>query len=241
MENHTFAPATTTFDPAHDPQQQTPSANTNQQRPPRRNYPRNNGANGANANNGPATDEKQEENGKVLKISSTSNSKSVAGALSHMCRQGDSPKMLATGAASVNQAVKALAISRGYLQENKIDLTCYPELRPGKSSGFLFDVVKSKRTTTTDVTVQQLKVSKTSSESALAGAIANKIRDNQRIALVAVGPDSVVHAVKAVSIGRGYLSGDGLDISFRPEFIKVSFEDGSERSALKLTILSQQI
>ena len=36
---------------------------------------------------------------------------------------------------SINQAIKAVAISRGYLEENKLELTCYPEFRVDKRSG----------------------------------------------------------------------------------------------------------
>jgi stage V sporulation protein SpoVS len=59
--------------------------------------------------------------------------------------------------------------------------------------------------------------------------------------LLAIGADSVTHAVKAISIGRKYLEADGLDISFRPEFTRVKFDDGRDCSAIKLVVLAQQI
>jgi stage V sporulation protein SpoVS len=36
---------------------------------------------------------------------------------------------MGTGQVSVNQAIKAIAIARGYLEENKIDLTVSPVFR----------------------------------------------------------------------------------------------------------------
>lgn len=61
--------------------------------------------------------------GRVLKVSAKSNPKHVAGSISHTSRSGDSPALIATGAISVNQAIKAIAIARGYLEDNKIG-TC---------------------------------------------------------------------------------------------------------------------
>jgi len=182
------------------------------------------------------------ERSRVLKISSGSNPKTVAGAISHISRQGECPSMLATGASSINQAIKAVAIARGYLDENKIELTCYPDFRTDKRTGLSLILTKSiRRPSPPDKDVQQLKVSKGSNPSNVAGAIANKLRDGQRVWVLAIGADSVTHAVKAISIGRKYLEADGLDISFRPEFTRVKFDDGRDCSALKLIVLAQQI
>lgn len=190
------------------------------------------------------SEEQKKEDGRQLKISSGSNPKTVAGAISHISRQGECPSLLATGAASINQAIKAVAISRGYLEENKIELTCYPEFRTDKRTGLHLALTKGPKRpspTASDKDVQQLKVSKGSNPNNVAGAIANKLRDGQRVWVLAIGADSVTHAVKAISIGRKYLESDGLDISFRPEFTKVKFDDGRDCSALKLVVLAQQI
>jgi len=185
---------------------------------------------------------KTDDPSRVLKISSGSNPKTVAGAISHISRQGECPSMLATGASSINQAIKAVAIARGYLDENKIELTCYPDFRADKRTGLSLVLTKSiRRPSPPDKDVQQLKVSKGSNPSNVAGAIANKLRDGQRVWVLAIGADSVTHAVKAISIGRKYLEADGLDISFRPEFTRVKFDDGRDCSALKLIVLAQQI
>ncbi|WP_461204451.1 stage V sporulation protein S [Clostridium sp. DL1XJH146] len=62
----------------------------------------------------------------VLKVSAKSQPKSVAGALAAVIRENGSVEMQAIGAGAVNQAVKALAITRGFVAPNGIDLVTIP-------------------------------------------------------------------------------------------------------------------
>lgn len=62
----------------------------------------------------------------VLKVSARSNPKSVAGALTAVIREKGTAEIQAVGAGAVNQAVKAIAISRGYIAPNGIDLVAVP-------------------------------------------------------------------------------------------------------------------
>lgn len=62
----------------------------------------------------------------VLKVSAKSNPNSVAGALAGVIRQSGSVEMQAIGAGALNQAVKAIAISRGFLAPSGIELICIP-------------------------------------------------------------------------------------------------------------------
>lgn len=62
----------------------------------------------------------------VLKVSATSKPKSVAGALAAVLRDKGSAEVQAVGAGAVNQAVKAIAIARGYVAPNGIDLVSVP-------------------------------------------------------------------------------------------------------------------
>ena len=62
----------------------------------------------------------------VLKVSAKSQPKSVAGALSAVLRENVSAEVQAVGAGAVNQAVKALAITRGFVAPNGIDLVVIP-------------------------------------------------------------------------------------------------------------------
>ena len=62
----------------------------------------------------------------ILKVSAKSSPKSVAGALASVLRGNDSVEIQAIGAGAVNQAIKAIAISRGFIAPNGIDLVVIP-------------------------------------------------------------------------------------------------------------------
>lgn len=62
----------------------------------------------------------------VLKVSADSNPKAVAGALAALLREYGSAELQAIGAGAVNQAVKAIAITRGFIAPNGIDLVAIP-------------------------------------------------------------------------------------------------------------------
>lgn len=61
-----------------------------------------------------------------LKVSSKSAPASVAGAIAGMIKDGVCVEIQAVGAGAVNQAVKAIAISRGFLSPVGIELSCVP-------------------------------------------------------------------------------------------------------------------
>ncbi len=62
----------------------------------------------------------------VLKVSSKSNPNSVAGALAGVLRQSGAVEVQVVGAGALNQAVKAIAIARGFVAPSNIDLVCIP-------------------------------------------------------------------------------------------------------------------
>ena len=62
----------------------------------------------------------------VLKVSSKSNPNSVAGALAGVIREHGSAEIQAVGAGAINQAIKAIAIARGFVSPSGIDLVCVP-------------------------------------------------------------------------------------------------------------------
>lgn len=82
---------------------------------------------------------------------------------------------------------------------------------------------------------EQLKVSSTSDPGAVAGAIANGIRQAGQAELQVIGPRAVNQAVKAVAIARAYLAASGVDLYFTPSFSTVEI-DGQERTALHFAI-----
>jgi stage V sporulation protein S len=62
----------------------------------------------------------------VLKVSSRSNPNSVAGAMAGVIRHAGAVEVQVVGAGALNQAVKAIAIARGYVAPSNIDLVCIP-------------------------------------------------------------------------------------------------------------------
>lgn len=65
----------------------------------------------------------------VIKVSAKSRSTAVAGAIAAVMREHRYAEVQAIGAGAVNQAVKALAIARGYLHEDGIDIVTVPFFR----------------------------------------------------------------------------------------------------------------
>lgn len=65
----------------------------------------------------------------VLKVSSKSNPNATAGALAGVIRQEGAVEVQVVGAGALNQAVKAIAIARGFLASTGFDLVCVPEFK----------------------------------------------------------------------------------------------------------------
>ncbi len=62
----------------------------------------------------------------VIKVSAKSRSTAVAGAIAGVIRERGTAEVQAIGAGAVNQAVKALAIARGYLERDSLDIVFLP-------------------------------------------------------------------------------------------------------------------
>ncbi|MFY9258069.1 MAG: stage V sporulation protein S [Dethiobacteria bacterium] len=62
----------------------------------------------------------------TLKVSANSKPKAVAGAVAAIIRKNGYVELQAVGAGAVNQAIKAIAIARGFLAPNGINLVMIP-------------------------------------------------------------------------------------------------------------------
>lgn len=62
----------------------------------------------------------------VLKVSSKSRPNSVAGALANAFKEKKGVEIQAIGAGALNQAIKALAIARGFVIPSGYDIICVP-------------------------------------------------------------------------------------------------------------------
>jgi stage V sporulation protein S len=90
----------------------------------------------------PATEEP------FLRVSAGSNPQSVASAIAHAIYNSRQVKLRAVGAGAINQAVKAIAISRGYVAPRGLDLVCKPgfttiESHDGEISAIVFAITAS--------------------------------------------------------------------------------------------------
>ena len=63
----------------------------------------------------------------IIKVSGSSRTSAVAGAIAGVFRENKRAEVQAIGAGAVNQAIKALILARGYLREDGFDVICAPE------------------------------------------------------------------------------------------------------------------
>jgi stage V sporulation protein S len=63
----------------------------------------------------------------MIRVSATSRTSAVAGAIAGVVRDHKHAEVQAIGAGAVNQAIKALVLATGYLKLDGIDVACTPE------------------------------------------------------------------------------------------------------------------
>lgn len=63
----------------------------------------------------------------IIKVSATSRTSAVAGAIAGVIREHKRAEVQAIGAGAVNQAIKALILATGYLVGDEIKIVCTPE------------------------------------------------------------------------------------------------------------------
>lgn len=141
-------------------------------------------------------------------------------------RDGTPPVVRAISAVNVNNAVKTIALTRNYIQDEGLELYAamdFPEYADNSNSANanMHVFLKQKRQNLSRVSAQ-LQVSSSSGPPSVAGALAAAIREApknlQRVCVSAAGPGAMLRAVKAIFLARHYLSEDNLDLSVVPEF-----------------------
>jgi stage V sporulation protein S len=85
-----------------------------------------------------------------------------------------------------------------------------------------------------------IKVAAASRSTAVAGAIAGVMRENEQVDVQAIGAGAVNQATKAVIIARGYLELDGIDIVCVPSFVEVMIDD-QERTAVRWSVEKRSV
>ena len=179
---------------------------------------------------------------RVLKVSHISKPRSVAGGICIVTRAGDPPKLLATGPEAVNQAIKAVAQARGYLESENIDLCIVPQFREdrGKKMYLILSKKIGRFSTISREKEVDLSVARSSVMSKVAGAIAGKVRDGERVSLTSIGAESANNALTSVALARKYLADSKMDLKAVPSMVAVD-KDGESKVAVKLTILAEQV
>ncbi|QIB68588.1 stage V sporulation protein S [Aminipila butyrica] len=74
-------------------------------------------------------------NTEILRVSAKSSPNAVAGSIAAVIREGFHAEVQAIGAGAVNQAVKAVAIARGYVAPAGMDLVCVPGFKDVEIDG----------------------------------------------------------------------------------------------------------
>jgi stage V sporulation protein S len=62
----------------------------------------------------------------IIKVSAQSRTSAVAGAIAGIIRDTNRAEVQAIGAGAVNQAIKAIVIAKGYLEEEDVKIVCTP-------------------------------------------------------------------------------------------------------------------
>lgn len=78
----------------------------------------------------------------IIRVAATSRTSAVAGAIAGVWREHQRAEVQAIGASAVNQAVKALALAKGYLAEDGYDIVCVPHFVDVEIDGKLRTAIK---------------------------------------------------------------------------------------------------
>jgi len=78
----------------------------------------------------------------IIKVAASSRTSAVAGAIAGVIREHQRADVQAIGASAVNQAVKALALAKGYLAEDGYEIICIPNFVDVEIDGKLRTAIK---------------------------------------------------------------------------------------------------
>jgi len=184
---------------------------------------------------------------RCLKVGGQSNVNKVAGAICECVRIGGAPPaLLCTGIPAINQSVKAIAVARSMFAEEDVesdddntDFIVTPEFYGTRYKCVLR--LRKSREINMDNDAVELVSTKNSDPKIVAGAIAGKIREGERVGITGVGPHAVTHAVESIYKSREYLLSDRIDIKFAPQFEEVEVAPGKIRNAIHFAILSRKM
>ena len=162
----------------------------------------------------------------LLKVSSESKPNSVAGAICNVVRLAtgnEPPAVMATGPAAINQAMKAIAIARKYLLDedvpDQVDLLVLPKFEQDVRDGsnMVFKLHRSEPIAREPAETDLCCKARTDAFK-LAGAIAGRVRDGEKVALTVKGAVPVLISVKAIALAQDYVKDEGIELPFAVQF-----------------------
>jgi len=178
----------------------------------------------------------------TVKISQNRTPKGIAEDVANAMQYGD-PVIFCCGVNAINQAVKGVAVLRTNMLRDsggRRDCCVWPHYRE-EARNSLSLVVQQCQGSKHDEEWSELKVAGQSEIERVAGGISHRVRNGEKVCLITMGPLAASSAVAAVVYARRHLKNDGLDVSFRPQFITLEPQTGQEsRSALQFRIYSQR-
>lgn len=205
------------------------------------------GGRGRNNNNTSQSYGRSVPNSREVKVGGQSNPKSVAGSIAHLIRAGNTPEVLAVGDSSVNQAVKAIAIARNYLRDERMDICFQPELINTNQFdfgvSFIIHQAYNRSAQQEKFALENsdtVKVASKSVPGTVAGSIAGRLRDGKRVSVGAIGATNVGISVKSIIYAREYLKNDCIDIYVKPDFVSTG-DTGESRTGIRLGLLATQL
>ena len=104
----------------------------------------------------------------MIKVSATSRTSAVAGAIAGVVREHHRAEVQAIGAGAVNQAMKALVLATGYLRNDGIFVSCVPEFADVTIEDKVRTAIKLVIEPTADSNFSSLRVSTPSMRSDMA-------------------------------------------------------------------------
>lgn len=188
------------------------------------------------------------------------NVKRLAGAISHSLRSRGEINVRCFGSAAIGKAAKALAIARGYVGVQNLQLECSPafittKMGDNELTGICFVAFASEKIPNSKVVDMEkcksiLMVKADPKDIApedrkinvkkLAGAIAHSLEENKEVAVRCFGNATIGKAAKALAIARGYTATRGPDLYCWPMFI-VANMNGNERTGIAFYVYSNEM
>lgn len=173
-----------------------------------------------------------------FKVSEHSDVNRVAGAISSRAREADAPTLLAIGPGSINQAIKAYAVARRNLKdEGEMDLIADIQFPYDDESGECHIVLNRCNQIDDSMGNSEITVKPASEHGKVAGAIAGRVRDGDRVFVCCRGPVGCFKAVKAIEVAGRYLQEDSKSLKFTAQLL----QDQENSTYLHLSVLARNL